>query len=148
MLNLKITDMKHLLFFLVVFCSSLCCNAQRDSLMTNTPIYSVRPGFIHKKQDKVNAELEAFRQNHLNLAGEAMQKSATFMIGSMASSLLSGTCFAIGATTSNGGGKTALLVSGGVTGLASLVCLGFSIHYHDKAGRELRISAGEVVFKF
>lgn len=148
MLNLNNTDMKHLLLFLVVFCSTLCCNAQRDSLMTNAPVYSVRPGFLQEKLDKENAEIAAFQQNHLYLAGQAMQKSANFMIGSMASSLLSGTCFAIGATTSNGSAKTALLVSGGVTGLISLVCLGFNIHYHDKAGRELRLTAGEVVFKF
>ena len=140
--------MKYVFIILALFCFTICSKAQKDSINTNTPMYSVRPGFAVERINKENVEIEAFRKNHLYMAGDAMQKSTTFMYGSLASSVLSGTCFAIGGTANNSGARTGLFVAGGIFGAVSLGCLIFNIHYHDKAGRELRLSAGEVVFKF
>lgn len=140
--------MKYLLLIITLLCCCLNCNAQTDSTLVNKPTYSVRPGFVNAEMEREITELEAFRQRHLYQAGNAMQNSSFCMAMSLGTSIVSGIMFGLGGTSDNSGVRTGLFIGGGLFGAASL---GFSIatiHFHNKAGRELRLSAGEVVYKF
>ena len=140
--------MKYLLLIITLLCCSLNCNAQTDSTQVNKPAYSVRPGFVNAEMEREMTELEAFRQRHLYLAGNALQNSAFCMGMSLGSSAVSGLMIGFGSAAGDSAARTALFIGGGLFGIASL---GFSIatiHFHNKAGRELRLSAGEVIYKF
>lgn len=140
--------MKHLLLVITLLCCSLNCNAQTDSTLVNKPTYSVRPGFVNAEMEREIKELEAFRQRHLYQAGNALQNSSFCMGMSLGASVVSGLMFGLGGATDNSGARTGLFVGGGIFGVATLAFTIATIHFHNKAGRELRLSAGEVVYKF
>lgn len=85
---------------------------------------------------------------HLYKAGDAIRKSTSCMLGAIGTSLASGTCFALAGLPDDKNVRTTLIVVGGITAALSLGLGIASIHYQFKSGRELRLSAGEVVFKF
>lgn len=111
-------------------------------------MYSVRHGFVSDNEQKEIKELEAFRQRHLYLAGEAMQKSTTYLAGSLAASVVGGVLMGTASQVNSDGGQKAMYITGGLMAITSFACLATTIHFHNKAGRELRLSAGEVIFKF
>ena len=139
--------MKHLFLLLMLLCCSLNCNAQTDSTEVKKPMYSVRHGFVSEEAVKM-AKADEFQQRHLFQAGIAMQRWANLQYCSVASSLIGGTLFLFGGLSDNTSTRTGLFVGGGVMTLASFGCLLTSIHFHDKSGRELRLSAGEVIYRF
>lgn len=111
-------------------------------------MYSVRHGYVSESELKEEKELEAFRQRHIYLAGEAMQKEIGYMATSAATSIISGVLFGIANQMETKSGRTAMFVTGGITAGISLVGIAATIHFHNKAGSELRLSAGEVIYKF
>ena len=137
--------MKYLFVVLMLCCCSIEGRAQSDSLEVRGPIYSVRPGFneTYKKQE---VKLDEFQQRHLYKAGRALERSTNCLIASVSSATVSGVCFTVGAAT--GKNKTATYITGGLFAGASLACMLFAISFRSEAGLELRLSAGEVVFKF
>ena len=140
--------MKFLMFILAILCCSFSSMAQRDSIDINKPQYSVRHGFVSEKQIKANEKVDIYSQRHIYKAGEAIQKSTAFMYGSIASSLLGGMCCIIAGCSDNDGARTGLFIGGGVLAGVSIGCLFPALHFYDKAGRELRLSAGEITYKF
>ena len=140
--------MKFLLIILALFCCSISSMAQRDSIDVNKPQYSVRHGFVSDKQISEKEKADIYCQRHLYKAGEAIQKSTAFMYGSIASSLVSGVCCIIAGCSDNDGARTGLFIGGGVLAGVSIGCLFPALHFYDKAGRELRLSAGEITYKF
>lgn len=140
--------MKRFIFMAVLALITLSTRAQTDSLEVHKPKYSVRPGLITENEKKEIATVEAFRQRHLYQAGIAMQKGVFCIGGTVASSLAGGICFAIGEASDNYGLRTGMFVGGGIMMAASLGFTIATIHFHNKAGHELRLSAGEVIYKF
>lgn len=140
--------MRYIFIFLALWCCSISGRAQSDSTEVRKPMYSVRHGFISEGEQKEIVELEAFRQRHLFLAGEAMQKEIGYMATSAATSVISGVLFGLANQMESKAGRTAMFITGGVTAGLSLVGIAGAIHFHTKAGRELRLSAGEVIYKF
>ena len=136
--------MRHLFIIAMLLCCSISSMAQTDSTEVKNPMYSVRHGFVHKE----TAEQAACSQKHLYQAGIAMNRAAFSLGGSVGASVFSGAFFALTAKAENPGGRTALYVAGGVMAAVSIGCLISTIHFHYKAGRELRLSAGEVVYRF
>lgn len=140
--------MKYFLLILALWCCSMSGKAQRDSTEVRKPLYSVRHGFVSESEQKEIAELEAFRQRHLYLAGEAMQKSTTYLASSLASAVLGGVLIGTASQVNSDGGVKAMFITGGIMAITSFACLATTIHFHNKVGRELRLSAGEVIYKF
>ena len=95
------------------------------------------------------AEMKAEPQWHLYSAGQAMKKSASCLAWGLGASCVGGALCAIGATSDNTNAQTGLIVTGSIiASTIPLACLIASIHFHYKAGRELRLSAGKVVYQF
>jgi len=140
--------MRYIFIVFALVCCSISAKAQKDSTETRKPLYSVRHSFVSEAQQKEMAELEAFRQRHLYLAGEALQKGSNYLVASVASSVVSGALFGTANQIGSKGGRTAMFVTGGVAAGLSLVCLAATIRFHNRAGHELRLSAGEVIYKF
>lgn len=140
--------MRFLLFIIAFICCSVNGMAQSDSVNVNIPLYSVRHGFIPNKLTKENEKADLYGQRHLYKAGEAIQKSTNYIYGSIASSLACGVCCVIAGCSDNNGARTGLFIGGGVLAGVSLGCLFPALHFYDKAGRELRLSAGEVTYRF
>lgn len=140
--------MRYIFIVWALWCCSISGMAQSDSTEVRKPMYSVRHGFVSENDQKEMKELEAFRQRHLYLAGEAMQKSTTYLAGSLAASVVGGVLMGTASQVNSDGGQKAMYITGGLMAITSFACLATTIHFHNKAGRELRLSAGEVVFKF
>ena len=140
--------MKYLLLVITLLCCTLNCNAQTDSTLVNKPMYSVRPGFVNDETKREMTELEAFRQRHLYQAGNALQNSSFCMGMSIGTSVVCGLMCGIGGASDSSTTRTILFVGGGIFGAASLGFTIATIRFHNKACRELRLSAGEVVYKF
>ena len=140
--------MRYIFIIFAIWCCSISSLAQTDSTQVRKPMYSVRHGFVSDIELKEEKELEAFRQRHLFLAGEAMQKEIGYIATSAATSVISGVLFGLANQMESKAGRTAMFITGGITAGVSLVGIAGAIHFHTKAGRELRLSAGEVVFKF
>lgn len=140
--------MRYIFVIFALWCCSISCWAQTDSTQVRKPMYSVRHGFVSDIELKEEKELESFRQRHLFLAGEAMQKEIGYIATSAATSVISGVLFGLANQMESKAGRTAMFITGGVTAGLSLVGIAGAIHFHTKAGRELRLSAGEVVYKF
>jgi len=138
--------MRYIFIIAMLLCYSISSTAQTDSTEVRTPMYSVRHGFVPNETE--TAEQAAFRQKHLYQAGMAMDKASYSLAGSVGASALCGTFFGLTGTVTNSGGRTALYVAGGVMAAVSIGCLISTIHFHYKAGRELRLSASEVVYRF
>lgn len=128
----------------MLLCYAISGMAQTDSTEVRNPMYSVRHGFVPKE----TAEQAACSQKHLYQAGIAMNRAAFSLGASVGASVFSGIFFGLTAKAENPGGRTALYVAGGIMAAASLGFLISTIHFHGKAGRELRLSAGEVVYRF
>lgn len=77
-----------------------------------------------------------------------MQKSTTFLAGSVASAVVGGVLMGTASQVNNDGGVKAMFITGGIMAITSFACLATTIRFHNKAGRELRLSAGEIVYKF
>ena len=141
-------SMRYIFIILALWCCSISGMAQTDSTEVRKPMYSVRHGFVSEREQKEMEELEAFRQRHLYLAGEAVQKSTFYLAGSMASAVVGGVLMGTASQVNSDGGVKAMFISGGIMAITSFACLATTIHFHNKAGRELRLSAGEVIYKF
>ena len=98
--------------------------------------------------DDMNALKQQYGERHLYKAGDAIRRGTSCMLGSIGTSLASGTCFAIAALSDGKDANTPLFIAGGVTAAISLGLCVLSIHYQYKSGRELRLSAGEVIYRF
>lgn len=140
--------MRYILLLAALWCCSISGKAQTDSVQVKKPVYSVRKGFTAEQEQAEAASLAEFQKRHLYLSGEALQKSSTFLIGSVVSSFTGGMMLGFANRIKSDGGKTGVYIGGGLMLATSLGCLSATIYFHDKAGRELRLSAGEVVFKF
>lgn len=137
--------MKYLLFILALLCCSLSASAQIDSVDVKKPVYSVRRGFYETQNTEIEKQNE-FKKYHLHKAGLAMERSSNLAISAISTAAVGGACFTVGACT--GKKKTGMYVTGGIFTAASLACTLASITFHMDAGRELKLSAGEVVYKF
>lgn len=140
--------MRYIFVIFALWCCSISCWAQTDSTQVRKPLYSVRHDFISDDQLKEMAELEAFRQRHLFLAGEAIRREVGFVATSAATSVVSGILFGLAGQAEEKAPRIAMYAMGGLTAGISLFCTAYSIHYRLKAGRELRLSAGEVIYRF
>lgn len=139
--------MKHFLFTSLLLMVVLSLHAQTDSTEAKKPIYSVRHGFVSGENMK-SSSLNEFSQYHLYQSGIAIRKSTNFQYISLGTAVFSGSFWGVAGCVKNSGGKKALRSLGGIMAGVSLATLITSIHFHDKAGRELQLSAGEVVYKF
>ena len=108
--------------------------------------YAKRTALIGVKEiDETNA-WQYYGERHLYKAGDAIRRSTSCMLGSIGTSLASGTFFALG--LNNEDARKPLFIAGGISAAISLGCWIASIHFQYKSGRELRLSAGEVIYKF
>ena len=139
--------MKQLFLLLILLCCSLSSNAQTDSTEVKKPTYSVRHGFVSEETVKMT-KADEFQQRHLFQAGIAMQKGTQYATISLVASFIGGALFGVSAFTDNDRAKTGLYVGGGIMAGAAMGCTFATIHFHGKAARELRLSAGEVIYKF
>ena len=110
-------------------------------------LYSVRHGFVSEETMK-SSKADENSQKHLYQAGVAIQKSANFQYISLGTIVLSGVFLGSAGRIINTGGRVAVYTMGGISAGISLASLFASINFKDKAGRELRLSAGELVYKF
>lgn len=140
--------MRYILLFAALWCCSISGKAQTDSVQVKIPLYSVRKGITAEQEKAESASLAEFRQRHLYLAGESMQKSTSYLAGSIMCSVTGGLLVGVANRVKSDGGQTGMYIAGGLMAGVALGCLTATIHFHNKAGRELRLSAGEVVFKF
>lgn len=139
--------MKKIIAIFVMLFAGISLYAQTDSIEVKKPIYSVRHGFVSEETMK-SSKADENSQKHLYQAGVAIQKSANFQYISLGTIVFSGAFIGSAVKVKNSGGKTALFVGGGIMAGVSLASLFASINFKDKAGREIRLSAGEVVYKF
>jgi len=165
--------MKHLFFFLFLFALNASAQdilvrqggrAEKVKVLEVTPTevkYMKSEGatdsiftklcsnlFYIRYQDGKLQKFSYDPKRHLYQAGDAIRSSTLYTLGSVGASLASGTCFAIAALSDNEDDRRALFIAGGITAALSLGCWITSIHFNFKSGRELRLSAGEVIYKF
>lgn len=140
--------MRYIVVLIALFAVFNSSWAQTDSTQVKKPVYSVRHSFAQEERLAEFQELEPYRQRHLFLAGEAMQKSTGYLAASVGSAVASGVLMGVANRVNSDGGQKAMYITGGVLAGVSLICLATTIKIHMKAGRELKLSAGEVVYKF
>ena len=145
---MSIDMMRYILLLAALWCCSISGKAQTDSVQVKKPLYSVRKGFTAEQEQKEVASLAEYQKRHLYLSGEALQKSTSYLAGSIMCSVTGGLLVGAANRVKSDGGQTGMYVAGGLMAGVALGCLAATIHFHGKAGRELRLSAGEVVFKF
>lgn len=134
--------MKCIILLAALWCCSISGKAQTDSVQVKKPLYSVRKGFTAEQEKAETASLAEFQQRHLYLAGEALQKSTSDLAGSVICSVVSGIMVNSANRVKSDGGQTGIYVAGGLMAGVALGCLAATIHFHGKAGRELRLLAG------
>jgi len=140
--------MRYLFIIIALWCCSISGKAQTDSVQVKKPVYSVRRGIVSSQEQAELQSLAEFRQRHLYLAGEALQKGTSFLAGSLVCSVTGGLMLGVANRVSSDGGQKGMYIAGGIMAGVALGCLAATIRFHGKAGRELRLSAGEVVYKF
>ena len=122
--------MRKVILFLLLACS-LSAGAQK---------YSVR-----KRADELSVAVsDSLALRHLYMSGEHLQQSGSLQFGAIGLSLASGLALTLGAEKDN----KAMIGVGIASGVGAIVCEFLSISRKMKAGKELKLSAGEIVFRF
>lgn len=140
--------MRYILVIIALMCCSISSRAQTDSTEVKKPVYSVRHSDVQVHDDNEIAAVEEFRQRHLFQAGEAAQIASRNLAASIATSVVSGVLFGVSAAVDNDGARKGLIVGGAIMAGVSLGFTFCALKFNFKAGRELKLSAGEVVYKF
>lgn len=131
-----------LLFFLCNFCFAQKFYIRNYIEHENSTCEYFERG---KKYDVITRYIS--QENFITRSGRYQTKSASFAAGALSSFLIGGTFVAI-ELKKNPHQPVIAKTIGGIAGTACLVCIGWSIHYQLKAGRELKLNGASLEYKF